>query len=54
MAFVGSISSNPDKEFDFEKFAAAANKFITYEGSVLKDANGQIYGGADGEHVFRT
>ena len=52
MSFFVSVSSNPDKEFDFEKFAATANKFINDDIYVLKDGNGQIYGGENNVGLY--
>ena len=52
MAFLGNLSSNPDKEFDYAKFASTANKFLYVdhgmkaEQNAIKDADGKIYGGA--------
>ena len=53
MAFLGNLSSNPDKEFDYAKFASTANKFLYVdhgmkaEQNAIKDADGKIYGGAE-------
>ena len=48
MKFVNSLSSNPDKEFDFTKFATGMNKFLMDEDHVLKDKGGNAIGGEDG------
>ena len=45
MAFLGSISSNPDKEFNYNKFATTANKFLRNDYDPIKDGNGRTYGG---------
>ena len=51
-SLIASLSSNPDKEFDFAKFAATANKFIYFEGSEMRDANDIPYGGAENLSLY--
>ena len=51
-SLIGSISSNPDNEFDFAAFAATANKFIMVPDEAAKDANGRVYGGEENLSLY--
>ena len=52
VSFIGGISSNPDKEYNYAKFAAAANQFITNDYKSFKDENGVPYGGANNVSIY--
>ena len=45
MDFVNGLASDPYKEFDYKKYAGAANKFIENKHWAIKDERGRCYGG---------
>ena len=47
MNLVSGLAADPDKEFNFNMYASAANKFARDSFVAIKGANGRIYGGAN-------